>query len=100
MALVLVDILYFCTLVDKMLASFYNQHLVHIRGAFSHRHAYHVGYLLSSGKLRRHNGKAVGVEKNLPGNFLSGGKKKEKAYRFLKSHSVSWHKKDNPGNVM
>lgn len=49
----LADILYFCTLVDKMLASLYNQHLVHIRGAFSHRHAYHVGYLLSSGKLGR-----------------------------------------------
>lgn len=47
------DRLYFCTLVVKMLTSFYNQHLVHIRGAFSHRHAYHAGYLLSSGKLGR-----------------------------------------------
>ena len=79
MTWVLADRLYFCTLVDKMLASFYNQHLVHIRGALSHRHAYHVGYLLSFGKLGRLQkimGRQLKWKKNLPGNFFKWLKKK------------------------
>lgn len=75
MTRVLADILYFCTLVDKMLASFYNQHLVHIRGAFSRRHAYHVSYLLSSGKLGRLQnitGRQLKWKKTFLGIFLSG----------------------------
>lgn len=70
------------------------QHLVYIRGAFSHRNAYHVGYLLSSGKTGRLQdimGQAVAVG----GGTHPGNIKVMKKAIFLMLLFVSWQREDN-----